>query len=341
MRNQAKIGPKVTLEPCMPVKPIENETVDAAVRAALAARLTPQSTRKEASRLAASVLFLDHGVYPSAKVVREFTQQGSLTDINRDLQEFWRDLRDKARVQIDAPGLPDELLGRFGEALREIWTLATAKAGEDLEAMRQEAESQVRDALVHLVQAKEARTAAEERIQAVEQDLREERERREAAQTRAEVQHAEIEALTQALDTWRRRHADEAGARKEAEERFSRDLGAERDERLREAQRFQGEVNFAKQQIEAARAAERVAREHLGQMKASLEVELTSYRQRLGRAEEAHSAAKLEVAELTGDNRALTSRVAELQERLTEMAKALAKRASSPPKSPLKRRSLR
>lgn len=324
----------------MASKSIEGVPVAVAVREVMASRLTADASRKEKSRLAASVLFFDHGVYPSAKVVLECTQQGSLTDINRDLQAFWKDLRDKSRLQLVAPGLPEDLLAQFGEALRRLWTLASDKAQEEVQALRQEAADQVRQAQQDADVARRAEQAAQERTEAVEQEIREERARREEAEKRMEVQHAEIEALTASVEGWRRRLVEEASARKEAEERFSRDLASERQDRVHEAERFKGEIVFAKQQIEAARSSERVLREQLAGARAGLEVDLASYRQRLGRAEEAHNAAKQEVAELKGRNSALESRVGELQEWLKELAKAGSVRAMTA-KPTLKRRSLR
>lgn len=318
----------------MPGKTNSSDRVDSTVREAVAARLVSDAPRKEKSRLAASILFFEHGIYPSAKAVLECTQQGSLTDINRDVQEFWRDLREKSKVQLDAPALPDELLATFSEGLRSLWALAAAKADEGLDALRQEAEDQVRVAKLHAVEARQAQLVAEERIQAVEQELREERARREAAETRAEVQSAEIESLTGSIEQWRRRHADEAGARREAEERFSKDLDAERAVRQSEAERYQGEVRFAKQQIDAAREAERRTRDEVA-------VDMASYRKRLAVVEEARDQAIQLIAELKGGKLALERRVVELQDRVDELTKAAAQRATATKKVQLKRLRLR
>ena len=314
-------------------KTISNERVDAAVRETVAARLGSDSPRREKSRLAASILFFEHGVYPSAKAVLECTQQGSLTDINRDVQEFWRDLREKTKVQLDAPALPDELLATFSEGLRAVWELANSRANEGLDSLRRDAADQVRVSEQRVEEARSALLLVEARIQEVEQELRGERERRETAETRAEVQSAEIESLNSSIEQWRSRLADETSARREAEERFSRDLEAERGERQREAERFQGEIRFAKQQIEEARASERRARDEVA-------VEIASLRQRLGRTEESNALVVRFNAELQGAKRALEIHIEDLQARLKLLAAAEAKRAQLP-KSLSRRKSLR
>lgn len=317
----------------MPGKTALGERLDQAVREAIAARLPADAPRREKSRLAASILFFEHSIYPSAKVVLECTQQGSLTDINRDVQEFWRELRERSRVKLDVPGMPEDLQIAFGESLGQIWQLAVDKANESLDEVRAVAAAQIRDARQQAIDSQAEAQAALARIEEVERELVRERSRREVAEKTTEVQAAEISSLTASIEQWRVRLADEAGARRDAEARFSRDLQAEREDRQREAERYKGEVNFAKQQIEAARESERRAREEVS-------VELASYRQRLGRSEDARTAATELVAELRGAKTSLERRVEELQERLKEVARPEQRRATVPVK-PLRRRTLR
>ena len=159
------------------------------------------------------------------------------------------------------------------------------------------------------------------------------------AETLTEAQAAEIDALHASLAQWQRQSAIEAQARQDAEERFWRDLEAQRAQHQHEAEMFSGEVRFAKLQIEAARSAERELRERLQAEKADKEVELAAYRQRAGKAEEALGAARLELAEIKGQSRAVEERLAEMQQqRLKELAKGGSKAVV---RTAVKRRTLR
>ena len=149
------------------------------------------------------------------------------------------------------------------------------------------------------------RRAAEEEMDNQAAEMRNERERREVAEKRVEAQAAEIEGLQSSLAKWQQQAEAEATARQEAERQFSRDLEAERAERQREAERFSGESRFAKMQIEQARTSERELREQLKAVSASKDVELSTYRQRASRAEEALGAVRLELAEMRGRAQAL------------------------------------
>lgn len=311
---------------------------DAAIRETLAPRLAAAKTRQAKSRETASLLFFTYGIYPSAALVRGYTQHGSATDINNDLRDFWHELREKTRVRIEAPMLPDELAAVFSEALGNVWEVAVAKADATLDAERQEAAAAVAEARREAEEDRRRRRDAEDRIEASEAELRQERSRREEAEKRVEAQGAEIAVLQSSLATWQQQAETEAKARQEAEERFSRDLEAERTANQRNIEMLDGEVKFAKMQIEAARSTERDLRDQLKEEKATKEAALTSYRQRANRAEEALGAARLELAELKGRNEGLEGRLSELQARVKSMTKGVGRGTA---KSTVKRRSLR
>lgn len=308
------------------------------IRATLAPRLAAAKNRQEKTRETATLLFFQYGIYPSAKVVHGYTQHGSMTDINGDLRDFWNDLRERSRVKIEAPMFPEPVANLFSDALAKVWELAMDKAHVALDGERQEAAEQVAQAQREAHESDRMRRIAEDDAEASQSELRQEREKRETAEKKVEAQAAEIEALQSSLAKWQAQAEAEAKARQEAQEQFSRDLEAQRAAQQRDAEMFEGEIKFAKMQIEAARSTERELRDQLKEEKTSKELELTSYRQRANRAEEALGATRMELAELKGRYEGLEGRHAELQERL----KGLAKAGSRPVvKSPAKRRSLR
>lgn len=320
--------------------------VDAGILATLRTRMHADAPRKEKSRQAASLLFFEHGIYPSAKVVLSYTQQGSLTDINRDLQGFWQDLREKARVKLDAPYLPQELLQSFADALAGMWDQAVANAAGTFDAERLEIENQVAMAQRRMSEAERLASSMLERAQASEAELRQERERRETAEKRIEGQSAEIEALQSSLSKWQQQADGEARARQEAEQRFSRDLEAERSLRQHDSERYGGEIKFAKLQIDSARTAERELRDQLKAVNEHKDAELSAYRQRANNAADAVAALKLELAEVRGLNRGLELQLAGMKsdEKLPSRAQSTSGQQSRPRVArslAIKRRSLK
>jgi len=315
------------------------EVVDS-VRGALATRLSPHASRRELSQMAANILFFEKGVHPSAKTVLDCTQRGSMTDINRDVMEFWRDLRERTRIQLKSPVMPQGLVDAFGEVLTQMWTLASREAHQVLEDSRLLAQAQVKAAKDEAHQAQQRADLAEQRKAEIGEELRQERLLREDAELKLGLQSAEVLSLKETVAALQVRIEQEVRARIDSETRFTQELEASRSERQREADRFKGEITFAKQQIEAARMSEKTAREQFAATKSGMEVELTQYRTRLGNADASLAQAMAELGEAKGLNRALAKSVEELQERVRFMTTEAVKRSVAS-KIPLKRRSLR
>lgn len=187
------------------------------------------------------------------------------------------------------------------------------KARTALDGERQEAAERVAQAQREAHEAERMRQIAEDDAKESESELRLERDRRETAEKKVEAQAAEIEALQNSLAQWQEKAGAEAKARQDAEERFSRDLEAERSARLRDTEMFEGEIKFAKMQIEAARSNERELRDLLTQTRASRDTEVAIYRQKATQAEETMNAVRVELAELKGRFLALQEKTSEQQ----------------------------
>ena len=61
------------------------------------------------------------------------------------LARFWFDLREKSRVRIEHPELPEGLKTAAGELVATLWSQAQASAQDSLAILRQEAQASVSD----------------------------------------------------------------------------------------------------------------------------------------------------------------------------------------------------
>lgn len=300
------------------------------IRTALVPRLAAAKTRQEKTRETAALLFFSHGIYPSAKLVHSYTRHGSMTDINNDLREFWADLREKSRVKIEAPMLPAEVVSLFSDGLAKLWDHAMEKAHAALDGERQQAAEEVAKAQLEATEAERLRRIADAHAEEMAQEVRDERERREVAERNVAAMAAELEELQSSLAKWHAQAESESTARREAEERFSRDLEAERAARKRDAEMLEGEMRFAKMQIEAARGAERELRERIKEDKANKDAEINAYRQRANLTEEALNKARMELAEVKGRYEAMKA--------LKALTKTRTRSAPAAAPRPLKKR---
>ena len=110
------------------------------------------------------LLFFRYGITPTANKLYQLVKKGSMSAPADALAAFWATLRDKSRVRIESPDLPDEIKGALGELAIAIWDRAQASAQEALTGFRSDA-SQEAD------QARAAQATAETEVARLRQEL--------------------------------------------------------------------------------------------------------------------------------------------------------------------------
>lgn len=98
---------------------------------------------QELYREVAAVLFFRYGLTPTANKLYQLVRKGSMTAPAEALNRFWADLREKSRVRIEAPGLPEELTRQAGSLLAALWDLAQSQAQDSLAHFRNDKEEQL------------------------------------------------------------------------------------------------------------------------------------------------------------------------------------------------------
>lgn len=281
-------------------------------RAEIAKRISTLSSRADKTRAVASYVFLEMGEHPSAARVREYTGQGSLSDINRDLQEFWRVLRAKLATRLTSPDLPQPVVDLLGQFSSEVWSLSLDQANRALDADREAAQQSVSEARQQAMQAEAHAHAAQARVTAVEAELvaRDEQARQAAAEQAALAERCE--ALEAALADTRARLDAEVQARAADAEAAKREMATERAARTRDRDVFDGEIRFAKNQIEVSRndarhwksEFDRIRSEHT-LSSATMQATINRLREELGVKTVAERDLAERVGELQGQLRAL------------------------------------
>jgi DNA repair exonuclease SbcCD ATPase subunit len=157
--------------------------------------------RQELSRHACKRLFFDQGVRPSVTLVREFTQTGSASDIPKDIESFWDELRATLRVRVDAGAVPESLQSRAGDLLASLFAEAHQLARSELESERAQIDASARDLQTQVRDAEIRRETFELAHQ--------------RAEARLESSSARIAALEAELNAARDQKSDAHGALRE------------------------------------------------------------------------------------------------------------------------------
>lgn len=247
-------------------------------------------------REACVLLFFRFGITPTANKLYQFVRKGSMSAPAEALGKFWEDLRDKSRVRIEHPDLPDELRTAAGELTAAIWTQAQANAKEGLAAFQAEAQTAVFEARTAQAASEadkvKARseadsvqtllTEANARIRNFEQQLAAERATC-AAQERQLRQAAEdLRRQEAALDLARREFTSEMEKHRVTSQLAEERYRAAEERALLEIDRERTQAGRLQKELDLARtAASHVADRHRTDILA-LHTELGQLKQRLG-----------------------------------------------------------
>ena len=111
------------------------------------------------------LLFFRHGITPTANKLYQLVRKGSMSAPADALVKFWANLREKSRVRIENPDLPEDLKIAAGEMVGTLWIKAQGMAQESCNVIRQESQEAVQNADSRIHEAEVARNAALQALQ--------------------------------------------------------------------------------------------------------------------------------------------------------------------------------
>ncbi|MET3124621.1 hypothetical protein AAKU67_004238, partial [Oxalobacteraceae bacterium GrIS 2.11] len=106
------------------------------------------------------LLFFRYGMTPTANKLYQLVRKGSMTAPAEALNKFWEDLREKSRVRIEHPDLPEALKTAAGDLVATLWSAAQAQAHETLASFQAEAQIAVIEVKAALATAEADRDKA-------------------------------------------------------------------------------------------------------------------------------------------------------------------------------------
>lgn len=155
-------------DPSLPTRQTVPETQIAAEIAAL--RAVNRDTR-ELYREVCGLLFFKYGITPTANMLYQYVRKGSMSTPAQVLARFWSDLRERSRVRIDHPDLPQPLRESAGELVLELWSRAQDAAARSFELQAADAAGAVRAAEARAEQAEEDARLLDQRLIAMGAEL--------------------------------------------------------------------------------------------------------------------------------------------------------------------------
>lgn len=258
------------------------------------------------------------------------------------LRAFWADLREKSRVRIENPDLPESMKTAAGELVAALWNQAQAASQADLAVFRAEASESVRAAQSaqkaaemeagrrsnEFAAAQRQTAETQERLLGLERQLAAEQANSGSLRSQLEGSAQQIESLNRALADARREFASELEKQREALDRAEERFQGSEKRALLEIDRERTVANRLQREVEQLRQAGAEADNRRQVALDDYQMKLTDVLQKLGQAEGMALAQK----EINRDTRAQLESAQTLNQdmetRLTALAKELEARNS-------------
>lgn len=272
------------------------ETVDQQIRIEIE-RLRPQfQDTQDLYREVCTLLFFRLGITPTANKLYQLVHKGSMSAPAEALSKFWDDLRQKSRVRIEHPDLPDELKVVAGNLVATLWSKAQASAQDNFTAYRTESQATATEAKAALAKAEIERETihkelenshhllAQDRdhIQALEQNLATERAVKSSLEEQLEKMRGDRTELQHALELARRDFSVELDKLQAsvqlAEERFH----VSEQRALLEIDRERSQAAKRQKELSAVRAAADQSAERQKHEVAAFQTKIGDLRQKIG-----------------------------------------------------------
>lgn len=174
------------------------------------------------------LLFFRHGMTPTANKLYQLVRKGSMSAPAEALARFWETLREKSRIRIEHPDLPEPLRDAAGEMVGALWQHAQDAAQEALKHLQEESrarvlasEGAVQSAIAQAQAADEALSTVRAQFQATQEDLT-------GAQAEVAGARGEISALQRQIDAGAVQHRELQETLNATQRRFTEELEQQR-----------------------------------------------------------------------------------------------------------------
>lgn len=202
-----------------------------------------------------TLLFFRYGITPTANKLYQLVRKGSMSAPAEALGKFWETLREKSRIRIEHPDLPDALRDAAAEMLSTVWQQAQTQAQDALKSFQTEAQAQIDNART------EAKTATAH-LETSEQTVNELRQTVQSTQSALTRAQAEMGILQNQVETAMVQRHELQESLNALQQRFSHELEQQRTASAAAAERYTTETKRLLLEIDRERTnAAKVSKE--------------------------------------------------------------------------------
>jgi chromosome segregation ATPase len=266
-------------------------------------------------------------------------RKGSMSAPADALNRFWETLREKSRMRIEHPDLPESLRDTAGEMVGALWQRAQAEAKDTLGALQEEAEARVQTAQSAAEDASLKLQSAEAALESARQDGLGLQQQVNEFQTNLARAHGEMAAQQRQIDLAMAQRQELQQALATAREQFTRELEQQRTASTAAEERHAADMKRMLLDVDRERVQSIKIQKELEQSRRALSEQMDNHRMQLAERQ-------TQVEKLRHSNGELEGIVVELRAQRDQMGRemdSLRQRAEAPPveKAVAKRRAKR
>lgn len=176
-------------------------------------------------REACVLLFFRHGITPTANKLYQLARRGSMSAPSEALNKFWLELREKSRIRIESPDIPEELRESTGTFVSTLWRQAQEAAVRNFSVQMAEANDKVMQTLNEAETAKKHMADVELELEASKVQLVNAEQRIAELDTIHAVDISTLTTQEKTLKTLLIERDNLAKTLEDVRNRFSQDLG--------------------------------------------------------------------------------------------------------------------
>lgn len=227
------------------------------------------------------ILFFRHGITPTANRLYQLVRKGSMSAPAEALNRFWENLREKSRIRIEHPDLPESLRDAAGELVGVLWQRAQAQAQIALKDIQDDAQTQIQASSIKAEEAMEKLRSSEESLAAVRQELQTLHQQLVEHQASLARAQGEVEILQRQVDTGVEQRRELQENLNAAQQRFTHELEQQRVISAAAEERHAGETRRLLTEVDRERTSVSKAQKDLDGTRRTLVEQTEQYHDQL------------------------------------------------------------
>lgn len=182
------------------------------------------SNTQELYREVCALLFFRYGITPTANKLYQLVKKGSMSAPAEALTVFWNTLREKSRVRIEGPDLPDAICDAAAQLVGQLWQQAQIAAQDHLAQAQAQALAQVQQAHNEVERAQQETQAALQANRMLAKELGHAQQQRNQFKDELSAARSMLDTLKASLTAAQQRQQDLDQRLKESHMRFTNEL---------------------------------------------------------------------------------------------------------------------